>query len=158
LLVWADNQTNQNTGLPGSDIHAGFQLSAGGEAIGLFAPNGVTPQSTVVFTQQVQNVSQGLFPDGDTNTVFFMTNFTPRAANTLAGPLRVMEVSFNATTVTLTWSAIPGRTYCVEYKDDLSTPEWSLLGDTVEAIGSTASANDTISPVGHRFYRIHRVD
>jgi hypothetical protein len=157
LLVWADNQPGQNTGVPGSDLHASFQLSAGGEAIGLYAPNGVTPQSTVVFGQQIQNVSQGFFPDGNTNTVFFMTNFTPRAANTLSGPLRITEISFNATTVTLTWSAIAGRTYRVEYKDDLSAP-WTLLDDAIRALGTTASVNDTISPVGHRFYRILRVD
>jgi len=157
LLVWADNQTNQNTSLSGSDLHAGFQLSAGGEAIGLFAPNGVTPQSTVLFDQQAENVSQGFFLDGDTNVVFSMTNFTPRAANTIA-TLRVTEISFNATTVTLIWSAIPGRTYRVEYKDDFSAPGWSLLGDTIEAMGSSAFANDTILPMGHRFYRIRRVD
>ena len=49
LLVWADNQTNQNNGQPGSDLHAAFQLNAAGEAIGLFAPDGLTAQSTVVF-------------------------------------------------------------------------------------------------------------
>jgi hypothetical protein len=158
LLVWADNQTEQNTGVVGSDVHAGFQLSAGGEAIGLFAPNGVTPQSTVVFGEQVQNVSQGFFPDGDTNVVFSMTNFTPRAANTLAGPLRIVDMSFNATTVTLIWSSIPGRAYRVEYKDDLSAPSWNLLIDAVEAAGNTVSVNDTLGPFGRRFYRILRLD
>jgi hypothetical protein len=78
LLVWADNNTGQN-GLNG-DLHANFQLSNGGEALGLFAPDG-TPQSTVTFDEQLQNVSQGRWPDGDTNGFYFMTNFTPRAAN-----------------------------------------------------------------------------
>jgi hypothetical protein len=78
LLVWADNNTAQN-GL-NADLHANFQLNNGGEALGLFAPDG-TPQSTVVFGQQIQNVSQGRWPDGDTNAVYFMTNFTPRASN-----------------------------------------------------------------------------
>ncbi|HMJ64130.1 MAG TPA: lamin tail domain-containing protein, partial [Candidatus Binatia bacterium] len=78
LLVWADNNTAQN-GL-NADLHANFQLSNNGEAIGLFAPDG-TPQSTVTFGQQIQNVSQGRWPDGDTNAMYFMTNFTPRAAN-----------------------------------------------------------------------------
>jgi hypothetical protein len=158
LLVWADNQPDQNIGPHASALHAGFQLSAGGEALGLFAPNGVTPQSTVVFGGQLQNVSQGFFPDGDTNVVFSMTNFTPRAANTLAGPLRIADISFSATTVTLTWSAIPGRAYRVEYKDDLSAPTWSLLVDAVEAAGNTISVSDGLSPSGHRFYRILRLD
>jgi hypothetical protein len=72
--------------------------------------------------------------------------------------LRIVEISLNATLVRLTWSAIPGRTYRVEYKDDLSAPAWSLLGNTIEAVGSSASATDTISLVGHRFYRILRAN
>lgn len=157
LLVWADNETNQNTGLSGSDLHAGFQLNAGGEAIGLFAPNGVTPQSTIRFGPQVENISQGFFPDGNTNAGFSMT-ITPRAANTLSGPLQIAEISFNGTAMTLVWSAIPGRIYRVEYKDDLSAPAWSLLGASIEAVGSSAFASDTVSPISHRFYRILRVD
>jgi hypothetical protein len=157
LLVWADNEPHQNSGLAGSDLHAGFQLNAGGEAIGLFAPNGVTPQSTVRFGQQVENISQGLFPDGDTNAIFSMT-ITPRAANTLSGPLQITEISFDTSNVRLIWSAIPGRTYRVEYKDDLSAPTWNLLGNPIEAVGSSAFANDTVSQIGHRFYRILRIN
>lgn len=79
LIVWADNEPLQN-GL-NADLHANFQLSNGGEAIGLFAPDG-TPQSTVTFGPQFQNVSQGRFPTGNTNqTYWFMTNSTPRSAN-----------------------------------------------------------------------------
>jgi hypothetical protein len=157
LLVWADNETNQNTGVSGSDLHAGFQLNAGGEAIGLFAPNGVTPQSTVRFDRQFENLSQGCFPDGNTNSVFFMTS-TPRAANTLSASFRLTTISFNAPTVTLIWSAIPGRTYRVEYKDDLAAPVWSLLGDPIEAAGRSLVVNDTVPLIGHRFYRIVRVE
>jgi hypothetical protein len=78
LLVWADNTPAQN-GMNG-DLHANFQLSNNGEQLGLFAPDG-TPQSTVTFGEQIQNVSQGRWPDGTTNGFYFMTNFTPRAAN-----------------------------------------------------------------------------
>lgn len=55
----------------------------GGGATDLFAPDGVTPISTVTFGGQFRNVSQGCFPDGDTNPSYFMTNWTPRAAKTL---------------------------------------------------------------------------
>lgn len=79
LIVWADNEPLQN-GL-NADLHANFALSNGGEAIGLFAPDG-TPQSTVTFGPQLQNVSQGRFPTGNTNqTYWFMTNVTARSAN-----------------------------------------------------------------------------
>ncbi|MEI9960362.1 MAG: hypothetical protein WDM76_04290 [Limisphaerales bacterium] len=41
LLVWADSETNQNS-LVRPDLHVNFALGKGGEAIGLFAPDGTT--------------------------------------------------------------------------------------------------------------------
>src|SRR5262249_47252830 len=81
LLVWADGNPGLNGS--GSDLHVGFHLGASGESIGLFAPD-LTPQSTVTFGQQFQNISQGLWPDGNTSgPVYFMTNFTPPSANVI---------------------------------------------------------------------------
>ncbi|MDB6034265.1 MAG: hypothetical protein JWM16_4603 [Verrucomicrobiales bacterium] len=157
LLVWADNETNQNGLSPKGDLHAPFQLSAGGESIGLFSPGGVA-QHTISFTQQVQAVSQGLFPDGDTNTFYFMANWTPRAANTLAGPLRFSGLSFQNGSVHLTWGTIPGRTYRVLYKDELANSSWLPLGGNVPALGATATASDSLPAGAHRFYRIERVE
>src|SRR6266568_4419335 len=139
-------------------LHAPFKLDRGGEQIGLFAPDGITPQSTVVFGPQIQNVSQGLFPDGDTNTYYFMTNFTPRAANTLAGPLRLTQISFNGGVVTLRWTAVPGHTYRVQFKDNLSAPLWSALGQAIPAAAETLSLNDIVGTNPQRIYRVMRVD
>ncbi|HSU53469.1 MAG TPA: autotransporter-associated beta strand repeat-containing protein, partial [Candidatus Dormibacteraeota bacterium] len=56
--------------------------------------------------------------------------------------------------VTISWSAVNGVTYQVQYKDDLTAPTWTVLG-TVTATGSTASIDDpTTPPPAHRFYRI----
>ncbi|HUR46736.1 MAG TPA: hypothetical protein VMZ27_12735, partial [Candidatus Saccharimonadales bacterium] len=156
-LVWADNQTNQNSAIPGSDLHAPFQLSASGEAIGLFGPDGFTPQSTVIFGQQIQNVSQGFFPDGNTNTIYYMTNFTPRLANTLSAPLRLVNVLLEPGAVTVSWSAVAGHRYSFQYKDDLSDAAWTS-GVEVKALGPTASASDNVVPGAHRFYRVVRID
>jgi len=83
LLVWADNNPLQNGTGTNGDLHANFQLSSAGEAIGLFAPDG-TAQSTVTFGPQIQNVSQGRWPDGNSGgALYFMTNFTPRTSNIL---------------------------------------------------------------------------
>src|SRR5204863_2291248 len=126
LLVWADNETFQNaTNLPGQ-LHAGYQLNNGGEAIGVYNAAGIA-QHTVVFGRQTENVSQGLYPDGDIDHVYSMTNWTPRAANTLSGPLRITEVRLDAGVVTITWVAVPGLAYQVLYKDSLSDAEWLPL-------------------------------
>jgi hypothetical protein len=89
LLVWADGQNKQN-GFS-SDLHANFQLSKGGEAIGLFAPDG-TAIDTVTFGPQTNNVSQGHFPDGVGDT-YFMTHPTPRTANTVPAANQPPEIT-----------------------------------------------------------------
>ena len=157
LLVWADNDTFQNpTNLPGH-LHAGFQLNNGGEAIGLYTPAGIA-QHTVVFARQTENVSRGLYPDGDVDNIYSMTNWTPRAANTLSGPLEIIDVTFNSGIVTITWAAIPGRTYQVLYKDSLGDPAWLPLAGEVEAAGETAFKVDSVFSLPHRFYRVVRLD
>lgn len=77
LLVWADNDTGQN-GFDG-DLHANFQLSKSGEAIGLFAPGGAVIDS-VTFGAQTNDISQGRSPDGQPQIVF-MPSPTPRSSN-----------------------------------------------------------------------------
>jgi hypothetical protein len=54
---------------------------------------------------------------------------------------------------TLTWSAIPGATYRVQFKDDLTDTNWTSLVPDVTTNGPTASITDTPS-VQQRFYRI----
>lgn len=78
LLVWADNQSAQNsTNLP--DLHTNFKLSKSGEAIGIFAADG-TVIDFVAFGAQVTDVSQGRFPDGAANIITLSVP-TPRAVN-----------------------------------------------------------------------------
>jgi hypothetical protein len=81
LLVWADNEAGQNS-TNRADLHAGFALSKGGEAIGIFAADG-TQIDAVVFGAQTSDVSEGRFPDGAAS-VFPFTTSSPRAANSLA--------------------------------------------------------------------------
>jgi hypothetical protein len=157
LLVWADNEPEQNPLETNGTLHAGFQLNNTGEIIGLFTPGGVA-QHIVVFGPQFENVSGGLFPDGATNAVYAMTNFTPRASNTLAERLRFTAVTFNAGTVRLTWQATPGRSYRIEFKDELSAPIWTPIGGVLVAPGVSATATDSPAPFTHRFYRVRLVE
>jgi hypothetical protein len=83
LLVWADEQTEQN-GL-NDQLHAGFKLSLTGEAIGLYAPNGVLIDS-VVFGAQTNNISEGRWPDSAANR-YFMSTPSPGAPNVIDTPI-----------------------------------------------------------------------
>jgi hypothetical protein len=161
LLVWADNNTNQNPALGGTnvDLHANFSLDKDGEAIGLFALDGVTPLSTVTFAPQVQNVSQGCFPDGDTNAFASMTNWTPGAANTLASlsPPRMLSIVQSNNAVTLACEVVPGRTYQLQFKTSLAEAAWSPspLATAVRAAGGTLTLAELIDGAPtNRFYRV----
>ncbi len=68
LLVWADNEPNQNLAgtVPRPDMHVNFALAKGGEALGLFAADG-TQVDWVKFGAQLDDVSEGRCPDGSSN-------------------------------------------------------------------------------------------
>ena len=69
LLVWADNDPNQNSeDLP--DLHADFQLSRSGEAIGLFSPDG----QTIAFSRRRGRESQVFVIDADGGNLRQLTN------------------------------------------------------------------------------------
>ncbi len=82
LLVWADNESGQNT-TNRADLHAEFALSRTGDAIGLYTSDGELVDS-ITFTNQTTDVSEGRYPDGAAN-FYFMTNTTPREANIVTG-------------------------------------------------------------------------
>jgi hypothetical protein len=157
LLVWADNQTNQNGTSSNGHLHAAFQLNNGGESIGLFAPDG-TLQSSVTFGEQMENVSQGMFPDGNTNGLYFMTNSTPRFPNTLAGPLRVTEIKLNGDNLTLSWVSLPQHRYQVQHKRGLSDSLWNALGTEIQATNETTSVIYSVGTNVHGIFRIWRVE
>jgi hypothetical protein len=78
LLVWADNESAQNS-TNRADLHVDFALSRSGEALGLFAADG-TAIDVITFGSQTTDVTEGRFPDGAAN-IFAMPITTPRAAN-----------------------------------------------------------------------------
>ena len=84
LLVWADNDSSDNSPtLP--DLHVNFSLNANpGEAIGLFSPDGSTPIDTITFGPQTNNISEGRYADGAATRYWMMTP-TPRSANVISG-------------------------------------------------------------------------
>jgi len=74
LLVWVDNDTDD------AGMHTSFQLSAGGEEIGLFDADGSSLIDGIVFGEQTADISYGRYPDGS-DTWQFMATPTPGGAN-----------------------------------------------------------------------------
>lgn len=64
-----------------------------------------------------------------------------------------------AVSATITWSAKNGRTYAIDYSDNLALGEWMEIANNEIAQSDTASFTDTSLPVegGKRFYRVRQL-
>jgi len=56
--------------------------------------------------------------------------------------------------IALSWSAVAGTRYRVEFKDDLDEAAWTPLGAEVAASGPVATIEDGLEGIAQRFYRI----
>jgi hypothetical protein len=77
LLIWADGDIGD------SGLHAGFRLSAEGEAVALFAADGMSMLDSLSFGAQRADVSYGRYPDGGSD-LRAMALPTPAATNVMA--------------------------------------------------------------------------
>lgn len=64
----------------------------------------------------------------------------------------------NSATTTVMWSAVPGKSYQVQFRDSFSETGWTNLGAPVVANGSTFGIDDGQAPAGQRFYRVMLVE
>jgi Tol biopolymer transport system component len=64
------------------------------------------------------------------------------------------SVSSGLQSPTISWPAVPGRTYLVQFKDNLSDQTWQNLPAGIAINGASAFLQDTALSSTHRFYRI----
>lgn len=86
LLVWADNQTNQNSGAR-TNLHVNFKLGGSSGDILLTAPDGLTSINAVNYGPQTDNVGEGRYSDGASARYpmsLFTTNSTPSGPNSIS--------------------------------------------------------------------------
>ena len=73
-------------------------------------------------------------------------------------PRPVLEAVSNLdNTVTLTWSALSGVTYRVQFRTNVNDPGWVDLAPDITATGPTASVVDNSATNDTRFYRVRVV-
>jgi hypothetical protein len=87
-------------------------------------------------------------------------NGTPNLSDTKTFTIVVMPkpsikaIEISQGSATLTWSAIPGETYRVEYKTNLTDTAWIPLSGDVTSQGDTADKTDSSTSDAERFYHI----
>ncbi|MCX6630462.1 MAG: Ig-like domain-containing protein, partial [Candidatus Solibacter sp.] len=70
----------------------------------------------------------------------------------VARPL-IESISLSNNIVWLTWSAISGQTYRVQFKEAWENPHWTNVAPDVRASGSTVSATNNVGSAAQKFYR-----
>jgi hypothetical protein len=55
---------------------------------------------------------------------------------------------------TVSWPALPGQIYRVQYKDNLDDPTWQDVTGTVTIVGNMGFLTDLAPATGQRFYRV----
>ena len=91
--------------------------------------------------------------DGVSDLVEYKTGTNPMdAASRLSAAAAVLPGSDQAA---ITWEAVPGRSYHLEYKNDLSEATWRVVPAGVMVNGSKAICVDnTVAVSSQRFYRV----
>jgi len=154
LFVWADGES----GWIGTNLHVNFKLSAGGEAVALFLPDG-TLVDAVTFGAQQEDVGDGRWPDGEAD-IHEMPIPTPGTGNRLLAmtSLGSATIGTNLQT-TVIFNTRAGRRYRLEYTDALG-PEtvWSPCTKDITANATWFSTNILSGPtVSNRFFRIRQL-
>ena len=124
-------------------------------------PAGATITPAGVFSWTAPQV---LSPQTNSVTVRVADNGSPSLNNSksftiaVVPPPRVLSGTFTNGGFKLTWSTYPGKTYRVQFKDDLNTYPWTTLGSDSVAAGYALSLNDTNPSSRQRFYRVVQVN
>lgn len=137
------------TGLPASALV--FELGAGAPASASIDPvTGVFAWTTSAADAGTTNLITINVADTTSPGLSASQSFT---VTVIPAPY-VQAATAVGTMMTISWSAIAGQNYRVQYKNLLTDPAWIDLAPAVSASGSTASITDPISPTGQRFYRV----
>jgi hypothetical protein len=78
-------------------------------------------------------------------------NLSFSANSPLPAPL---SIQVSGTNLFLCWPAVAGQGYQLEYKDALTAPAWTPLGDPVTGIGATLTMTNDFGASLERFFRL----
>ena len=107
---------------------------------------------TVVFQSFASDLVPGDYNDRRDVFVLRLDGADPASGSVLR-LLTLTSAGGGATRVI--WSAVPGKRYQAQFKDNIANADWTNLPAVVMANGTTASALDAVAgPGNQRFYRV----
>ncbi|HWH68357.1 MAG TPA: hypothetical protein VNT26_03190, partial [Candidatus Sulfotelmatobacter sp.] len=110
-------------------------------------------------THLTLNLSVSSAAAGGARTIT-VTNPDGQSAASATGILSIVPwpslsaIAVSGTSATLTWTAVAGQTYRLEYKEDITALTWTAVTPDVTASGPTATLTNSIGSSTQRFYRV----
>lgn len=149
LIVWADDEISQN--IPGA--HTNFKLSAGGESIAVYAPDG-TEIDRVDFGPQAEDFSSGIPAGSSAVGRGILASNTPGTTNSAAPAPMNPVLSPQGDDFDLQIATSPGFSYSLEASTDLIT--WAPL-ETITAVSTSHTFTSSRPPIALRYFlRVRR--
>jgi hypothetical protein len=88
----------------------------------------------------------------NTNYTFNLVNGIMTVTGSSTSSIVAISVSNGA--IRITWNSTVGKTYRVQYVNNLNSTNWSVLGPDITATNLVTSATDSILNSPQRFYRV----
>lgn len=113
---------------------------------------------TVVFHTWASDIVENDFNQGD--DLFLMKILSTNASSTSTNPPPVFagelvyQPNSSGESPRINWTANPGVTYQIQFKNDLTDPDWQLVNGNAVVEGNLGSIMDLAPNPDHRFYRI----
>ncbi|HWX21995.1 MAG TPA: choice-of-anchor tandem repeat GloVer-containing protein [Candidatus Binatia bacterium] len=138
-------------GSPASGYGTVFRVTTNGALTTVAFFNGVNGSTPLAGLVQGTNGNfYGTASGGgayNNGTIFELSSVPPP-------PPVFQRVTHTATSITLTWSALAGQIYQVQYKTNAVRTNWLNLSSAIIASNNTASLSDAPAPDPQRFYRV----
>jgi len=123
---------------------SGAMITGGGQFT--FTPSAAQTPGTYDITVIVTDNGPGALRDMDTFSV------------TVLPPPVAMITGSDGTSVEINFDTIPGRSYRVDYKTNITDPTWLPLNAPIPAPGTSMTITDNFAGQTQRFYRVYQVD
>jgi hypothetical protein len=65
-----------------------------------------------------------------------------------------LNIQISGTNLFLTWPAVAGQTYQIEFKTNLTDPAWTPLGSPLTGTGGSLTLTNNFGPAPQRFFRL----
>jgi regulation of enolase protein 1 (concanavalin A-like superfamily) len=69
-----------------------------------------------------------------------------------------LNLQIGGTNLIFNWTGVAGQTYQLEYKDDLTAPNWTPLGGPITGNGGTLTMTNNFGASSQRFFRLRLVN